>query len=191
MRSVDRGNFPLVTHDDRLGGRLATQHLVDLGHRDLAQLRGPADVSSFSGRSVGFYSVLSETPAREVAPGLVATSPTVEEGFRLTAQMLAGDGQRPTAIFAHNDQIAVGAMDALREAGLRCPHDISIVGYNDAPLADRIDPPLTTVRLPGSELGHRVARLALEQLSEDTPEPSTVLLPPELVIRRSTAPATA
>ena len=191
VRSVDGGNFPLVTHDDRLGGRLATQHLVDLGHRDLAQLRGPADVSSFSGRSAGFYAVLSETAAREVAPGLVASSPTVQEGFRLTAQLLATDGQRPTAIFAQNDQMAVGAMDALREAGLRCPDDISIVGYNDAPLADHIDPPLTTVRLPGGELGRRVARLALEQLSEDAAEPSTVLLPPELVIRRSTAPPNA
>lgn len=190
VRSVDGGNFPTVTHDDRLGGRLAAQHLVELGHQDVAQLRGPEDVSSFSGRSAGFYSVLSETTAREVGSGLVAASPTVEEGRRLTAELLAAGGRRPTAIFAHNDQMAVGAMDALREAGLSCPRDISIVGYNDAPLADHIDPPLTTIRLPASELGRRVARLALEQLSEDPPEASMVRLPPQLVIRRSTAPFT-
>ncbi|MFG1921796.1 LacI family DNA-binding transcriptional regulator [Cryptosporangium sp. NPDC048952] len=188
VRSLESDAFPTVTHDDVLGGKLAARHLVELGHQSLAQLAGPADISSFNGRSTGFGSVMATTSARDVSVEDYAAEPTVAEGYRLTRQLLDRGTDRPTALFAHNDQLAVGALDALREHGLRCPEDVSIVGYNDAPLTDHLDPPLTTVRLPGIDLGRRAAELALQQIAGDAAGTQIERFPPELVVRRSTAP---
>ncbi|GAA1013932.1 LacI family transcriptional regulator [Acrocarpospora pleiomorpha] len=186
VRSVGSARFPTITHDDVLGGQLAAEHLVSLGHRDLAQLRGPMDVSSFRGREQGFAAVMSTTTARERFVDQSAAAPTVEEGRRLAEAILDAPGRHPTAFFAHNDLMAVGALEALRDRGLTCPRDISIVGYNDAPLSNHVNPPLTTVRLPSLELGRRVATLALAVIAGATTEPTIEKLPPELVIRQST-----
>lgn len=191
VRTVGPGLFPTVTHDDVLGGQLAARHLVDLGHTLLAQLRGPMDVSSFSGRAEGFASVMATTTAREVPMPDSATAPTVAEGHRLAAAALDVETDRPTALFAHNDLMAVGALEAFRERGLRCPEDISLVGYNDAPLSNHMSPPLTTISLPSLGLGRRVAELALEEIAGSAGNPVTEKLPPALVVRGSTAPATA
>jgi len=161
---------------------------VDLGHRRLAQLRGPQGVSSFAGRAQGFESVMATTTARDVSTAEAATAPTAEEGYRLACELLEGGGDRPTAIFAHNDLMAVGAVDAINQLGLNCPRDISVVGYNDSPLTSHVNPPLTTVRLPGLELGRRAATLALAQIAgEDVPPDTLEKFPPELVIRASSA----
>ncbi|MTD53218.1 LacI family DNA-binding transcriptional regulator [Amycolatopsis pithecellobii] len=187
VRRVSGGGHHTVTHDDVLGARLVTEHLVKLGHRRLAQLRGPQDVSSFAGRARGFQDVLTEYGCTEVTTGEPAREPTTAEGRRLAAALLAAGGPRPTAIVAQNDLMAIGALDALGEAGLRCPEDISIVGYNDAPLTGHLTPPLTTVRLPSHALGRRVATTMLSQLDQNQEPPTTVALEPELVIRASTA----
>jgi LacI family transcriptional regulator len=179
--------LPTVTHDDELGGRLATEHLVGLGHRTLAQLRGPEDVSSFAGRSAGYTAVVADVGAADVTGPDVAVAPTSEEGYRLTRSLLDGATRRPTAIFAHNDLMALGCLDALAERGVDCPADISVVGYNDAPLTDHVSPPLTTVRLPSLELGRRAARLALSGLRGEEMPPELIALPPQLVVRGSTA----
>lgn len=187
VRSVGVGRFTTVTHDDFLGGQLAAQHLVALGHRRLAQLRGPMDVSSFQGRADGFAAVMATTTAREIPLPSFALSPTVEEGHRLTSELLDTADEIPTALFAHNDLMAVGALEALRARGLNCPSDISLVGYNDAPLSNHVSPPLTTVRLPSLELGRRVAMLALQEIAGQSDGRVMEKLPPELVIRGSTA----
>lgn len=181
-----------VLHDDVLGGRIAAHHLLALGHRRIAQLPGNPTISSFSGRSAGFASALAAQPdAVDASTGEFAIESTVAEGRRLAAGLLRGPAERrPTALFAHNDQMAVGALDALRDAGLRCPDDVSIVGYNDAPLIDHIDPPLTTVRLPSYEVGRHSARLVFEALREDGPRTARIMLAPELVERKSTRPPT-
>lgn len=186
VRSVGSARFPTITHDDVLGGRLAAEHLVDLGHRHLAQLRGPIDVSSFHGRAQGFGAVMATTAARESSVGESAIAPTVEEGRRLASAILDAPGDRPTALFAHNDLMAVGALEALRERGLSCPNDVSLIGYNDAPLSNHVNPPLTTVRFPSLELGRRVATLALAEIAGSGHGPSVEKLQPELVIRDST-----
>ena len=193
VRTVAVGAFPTVTHDDFLGAQLATTHLVELGHRRIAQLRGPDDVSSFSSRAAGFASVLARTSARDVSTDDRAVSPTVGEGRRLAGLVLDQDPKdRPTAIFAHNDQMAVGALEAMAERNLRCPTDVSLVGYNDAPLTDHLTPPLTTVRLPSLELGRQAASIALALISRDGggEEAQERRLRPELVVRASTAPPT-
>lgn len=185
VRSLAINTFPTVTHDDFLGGQLAARHLVDLGHRKLAQLRGPLDVSSFLGRADGFASVMATTSAREI-PGLdTASAPTVEEGQRLAETALSSSYGAPTAIFAHNDLMAVGALQAIRNLGLSCPEDVSVVGYNDAPLSNLVSPALTTVSLPSLELGQRVATLAIEAIAGGVTEAVTERLPPALVVRES------
>jgi LacI family transcriptional regulator len=186
VRSLALNSYPTVTHDDFLGGQLAARHLVDLGHRRLAQLRGPLDVSSFLGRADGFASVMATTSAREI-PGIgTASAPTVEEGQRLTDEVLSSSYGAPTAIFAHNDLMAVGALQAIRQRGLRCPDDISVVGYNDAPLSNLVSPALTTISLPSLQLGQRVAKLAIEAIADAKSKVVTEKLPPALVVREST-----
>ena len=91
--------------------------------------------------------------------------------------------ERPTAIFAHNDMMAVGALSALTERGLRCPEDVSLVGYNDSPLTDHLAPPLTTIRLQSAELGRQAAALALARINGDAGTAVTVRLHPELILR--------
>jgi LacI family transcriptional regulator len=190
VRRVSGGGHHTVTHDDVLGARMVTEHLVSLGHRRIAQLCGPADVSSFTGRARGFSEVMSEHGCTEVAVSDRAAEPTTAEGKRLATALLTGGGQLPTAIFAHNDLIAIGALEAMGEVGLRCPEDISVVGYNDAPLTAHLTPPLTTVQLPSRELGRRAGTMLLNHLDGQPEPPGTIQLEPQLVIRDSvSAPA--
>lgn len=187
VRSLESGGLPTVTHDDRLGARLAAEHLFQLGHERLAQIRGSDDVSSFRERAIGFADLLARSSARDVSLPDPATEPNVDQGHELATRLLELDArQRPTAIFAHNDLLAVGALAAIADRGLRCPEDISVVGYNDAPLTDHLAPPLTTVRVPTAEMGVRAGRLVTALLA-GTDAHSVGPLHPELVIRRSTA----
>jgi LacI family transcriptional regulator len=187
VRSLESGGLPTVVHDDRLGAALAAEHLVQLGHRRLAQIRGSDDISSFRERSNGFGEYLARSDARDVSLPVQATDPNVEQGRALAGQLLALPAEeRPTAIFAHNDLLAVGALTAIVERGLRCPEDVSVVGYNDSPLTGHLAPPLTTVRVPTAELGVRAARLVTALLA-GTQEQLDGPLRPELVVRRSTA----
>lgn len=187
VRTLASAKLPAVAHDDRQGGALAAQHLLDLGHRDIAQLAGPADASSFADRSAGFKRRLHQAGIRPLHITESARAPGVEAGLRLMHRALKVATTRPTAVFAQTDLMAVGALDAIREAGLRCPDDISIIGYNDIPLTDHVDPPLTTIRLPSYQLGRLAAELVAASVAADTAGTARLTLPPELVVRRSTA----
>ncbi|SDO00940.1 transcriptional regulator, LacI family [Klenkia soli] len=191
VRSLGDGLvLPAVVHDDAMGAHLAVDHLHALGHRLVAELPGPADISSFAGRTQGFRDAVRRNGMQDVSDrSAIAGVPTVDEGHRLASALLDGPvGRRPTAVFAHNDLMAVGCLEAMRERGLDCPRDLSVVGYNDAPLSAHLRPALTTVRLPSRELGLHAAALALAVLEEGAPDGEPVLLPPELVVRDSTAP---
>ncbi|WP_341996589.1 LacI family transcriptional regulator [Microbacterium sp. LWH7-1.2] len=181
-----------VLQDDVAGARTAVEHLIGIGHRRIAQLSGTPSISSFVDRSEGFAAAIrARADVLDVSTGGHARESSVEEGRRLTENLLRQTAKRrPTAIFAHNDLMAVGALNALRAAGLRCPADVSVVGYNDAPLIDQIDPPLTTVRLPGFELGRHSARIAFGLLRGVRPHESRVMLAPQFIERRSTQPPT-
>ena len=190
VRRVSGGGHHTITHDDVLGARMVTEHVVSLGHSRIAQLRGPANVSSFTGRARGFQEVIAEHGCTEIVVEDRAAEPTTAEGKRLATELLADAANRPTAIFAHNDLMAIGALEAMNAAGLKCPDDVSIVGYNDAPLTEHLTPPLTTVRLPSIALGRRAGTMLLNQLDGLSEPPGTVQLEPELVIRKSVgAPA--
>ena len=186
-RNVPQTGLPSCTHDHRQGGRLAAAHLLELGHRRVAQLRGPADVSSFADRGHGFSDSVAAAGATEVDVPAMASKPALDEGRRLARMLLGQPGRRPTAIFAHNDLMALGALDALAEAGLRCPDDMSVMGYNDSPHVDRVSPPLTTVRLHGQELGRLVGEMAVTAIQSPGQIPVSLTLPPSIIIRESTA----
>lgn len=189
VRSVEGSGLPTVTHDDVLGGQLAAKHLVGFGHRSIAELRGPKDVSSFSGRASGFASVMARSSVRDVSTESSAVAPTSAEGFRLTKELFERGTDRPTAIFAHNDLMAVGALDALRELGIRCPDEVSIVGYNDAPLSGHLTPSLTSVRLPSLIVGQLAARVVLARVRGESIPTEAAKVPPTLVPRDSSGPA--
>jgi LacI family transcriptional regulator len=186
VRHLPGSGIPAITHDDERGGRLAAEHLLQLGHRRIAQLCGPRDISSFRERAAGFRSCLRDHGIEVIEVDDTAEHPILAEGRRLMELLLARLPELPTAIFAHNDLMAFGALEALAHQGRSCPEDVAVVGYNDTPMTAFTDPPITTVRLPGYELGRMAADTAV-MLIEDHQQPRTSLsLPPVLVPRHST-----
>jgi len=190
-RRVDSDALPAVTGDDLAGIELAVQHLVSLGHRRIAHLAGSQALYTGWSRHRGFLDAM-EAGGLELDPDLIVFSEafTEREGARCCTELLARRRDF-TAIVAGNDLLALGCYDALERHGLRCPDDMSVVGYNDMPFVDRFRPPLTTVRIPHYELGATAARLMLEQLRATDPPARQLLLAPELVVRGSTAPPVA
>lgn len=182
--------LPEALQDDVNGASEAAGYLLRKGHRLVAQVPGDIRISSFVDRAAGFRSVIEDHPeATLVGSEEHAQDSTLSEGKRLATQLLQlPPDQRPTAVFAHNDMLAVGVLDALAEAGLRCPEDVSVIGYNDAPLIDHVTPPLTTVKLPAFEIGRHAAQMALNAIAGEESAQQRVMLPAQMVIRDSVAP---
>ena len=185
---VNRGfgerRFPSVVNDDRESVRLVLEHLAGLGHRCVAHIAGPSSSSTGRARRQAF---------EELAPGfgtkgvvIEARAFTREAGLEAALELL-GKGREWTAIFAANDLIALGALDALRRHHLSVPEDVSMVGHNDMPLVDLIAPPLTTVRIAVDQMSRQAAQLLLELLKAPNEDPSMRVLMPRLVVRASTA----
>lgn len=178
----------VVPHEDAAVREVAI-HLADLGHRRVAHIAGPQALSTGRDRRSAFEKACVEAgmgePAIEVAEAFV-----VDEGRDACRRLLAR-GLGITAIFAANDLLAIGALRELRESGITVPDDVSLVGYNDMPLVDLIDPPLTTVQVPQYEMGREAARLLLLELAgdDDGIRGQSVQLPSHLVVRKSTAVA--
>jgi LacI family transcriptional regulator, galactose operon repressor len=190
IRALPGSVLPAVTADDFGGGQIAASYLGELGHEFVAELRGPADVQPFVDRTAGFARAAADLGLR-VTGAERAVHPTVTEGRRLMDRLLAREKPLPTAIFAQNDSMAIGALDAVKAAGLTCPSDISILGFNDVPLVDHFDPPLSTIRFPSTEIGRFAAELAVTLITDPTAEVESVTLPPTLVPRATTAPPSA
>src|SRR5919112_1452818 len=174
-----------ATADDRMGMRLAVEHLLSLGHTRIAHLGGPLDYSTGLDRHDSFHETM-RAAGLEPGPGLVlvAEAFTESEGARLLA-----DGRDFSAVAAANDLLALGCYDVFAERGVRCPEDISVVGFNDTPFAARFQPPLTTIHIPHYEIGKAAAQLILERLQDAEAPPHEVRLQPSLVVRMSTGPA--
>jgi LacI family transcriptional regulator len=207
-RDTASARLPYVGADERTGVRLAVDHLVALGHRTIAYLAGPQDTSTGRERASAFRQAIRHhhlpTPRGQIRPctaftelagataahHLLTPRPALKNADPPTGRASPTAARPPwTAIVAGNDLIALGALDALAAAGLRCPADVSVVGFNDLPLVDRLTPPLTTVRLPLTEMGELAARTLLATL--DTPPNGHVtrtLLTVDLAPRASTAP---
>jgi LacI family transcriptional regulator len=188
MRWISNLDLPRVANDDLRGGALAAQHLIGLGHRRIAQLHGPTDIESFLERGSGFRDTAHRVGLEPITQES-ATQGIVSEGRRLMRLLLRSAAEPPTGVFAHNDLMAIGAIEALAERGLACPGDVSIIGYNDIPLTEHLDPPLSTIRMPVADVGRVAAETALA-LVDDRPTRAAVAitLQPTLVARGSTAP---
>jgi LacI family transcriptional regulator, galactose operon repressor len=181
-RSV--GLVPAVVVDDVLGGRLAGEHLVRLGHHRIALVNGPTSIPQCEDRQLGLMAALVDgglDPARDLIVIEVEAMDAVS-GFDAVHHMF--DGDAPTAVFCTNDLLAIGVIHGLRERGLRAPADVSVVGYDDVELAAMTDPPLTTVHQPTYELG----ATAYELLRRGAP-PEQRSFSPHLVERESTGRA--
>jgi LacI family transcriptional regulator len=183
--------IPSVTVDDRGGTRDAVRHLIELGHRRIAHVGAPSRLSTARARLEGFRAAMREAGLKTDAGAMTpANAVTQAEGQRLGRLALQRDPAL-TAIVAANDLMALGCYDAIAEAGLRCPGDVSVIGFNDMPFADRFDPPLTTVRFDHYGMGHAAAGMLVRRLrtEEATPSASHLRLETKLVIRSSTGPA--
>ncbi|MEV1177360.1 LacI family DNA-binding transcriptional regulator [Nonomuraea sp. NPDC049784] len=185
--AVDAGDdipVPVAKVDQRTGAVRATRHLLSLGHRTVWHVAGPADWLDANGRIEGWRDVLesADRPVPEVLRGDWSS----RSGYRLGLQ-LAQDTE-VTAVFVANDQMALGVLRALREAGRRVPEDVSVVGFDDIPESAYYWPPLTTVRQDFGEVGRHAFHMLLDRMAGTEPDRRR-LVEPELVVRESTGPA--
>jgi LacI family transcriptional regulator len=186
-RTIDRGGVSAVIPDDQAGMTLAVEHLHQLGHRRVGHVAGPLDTSTGARRAAGFAA--AATALHLPKPRVTRATAFAEGAGRdAAAAFFAEGGHRTTGIVAANDLIALGTIEAAEDAGLRCPEDVSVVGFNDMPFVDRFRPPLTTVRIPEYEIGRRAAALLLSRIQHPEQRPETILIAAELVVRGSTAP---
>jgi LacI family transcriptional regulator len=179
--------FSSVSVDNEQGVRAAVAHLVALGHTRIGHIAGPQDISTGAARLRGYQEAMrSHGLAVNDDEIVYATAYTVEDGLRCGRELLEAADDL-TAVVAANDMLAVGCYGALDELGLRCPEDMSVIGFNDMPFVDRLHPPLSTVRFPHYQLGTEAARLLIERIESGEGNPVKILfLAPELITRGST-----
>lgn len=183
--AVDRAPVDTVHVDSIKAAQHAVEHLIARGHHRIGMIAGEAGTPPREDRVLGYFQALTRS-GLEADHLLVRGADFNEEGGYRAAQELLRLIPRPTAIFAANDLMAMGAMAALHEAGLRMPDDMAIVGFDDIPAARMLAPPLTTVAQYPDQLGVRTAELLLERLrGEGPPQSRALMMPADLVIRES------
>jgi len=184
VAAAPSASIPVAGVDQAAGAAAATRHLLDLGHKTVWHLAGPADWKEAEARIEGWTSVLQAAGAP--VPELLRGDWTARSGYELGERLLGVAGL--TAVLAANDQMALGLLRRVHEAGLTVPDDLSVVGFDDIPEAAYFTPPLTTVRQDFGELGRRCLHLLLARI-EGEGTPPRVVVAPELVVRASTGPA--
>ncbi len=187
-RTRDDPSFCTVAVDDVLGGRLAIEHLVDRGHRRVAYIGGPPSLGQVRDRLEGARLAWRDAGLPDEDLLVISTEELVVAEGRRAGERLAGiaSSKRPTAAFCANDLLALGLLQHAITAGLRVPHDLAIVGYDDIEFAGAAAVPLTSVRQPRQELGRAAAELVLAEATDPDHEHQQVLFTPELVARAST-----
>lgn len=185
-RRDDDLTLPWVSADDYQGACLATRHLIELGHQRIAFIAGDLRLFSARERLRGFRDSL-EQAGLSVDPAYVVHGEYQQDVGLEAARTLLSLPVPPTAIFAANDLSAVGAMTAARDAGLETPADISIIGFDDIPLANQVQPGLTTIRQPFWRMGWYAVDMLLSLKNDPDTPPEPVTLPVELVVRGTTA----
>lgn len=185
LQSTGRETGHALSVDQIAGARLATRHLIELGHRNIYHLAGPQDWIEAEARMRGFLDEMGAQDVPTTAP--ILGDWTADFGYYAGRELLTV--RDFTAIFASNDQMALGLMHAVRAAGLEVPRDVSIIGFDDIPEAAHFWPPLSTVRQDFAELGRRCVALLLGDLDPAAPDYHGTIVP-ELIVRGSTgAPA--
>jgi LacI family transcriptional regulator len=180
----------LVTATNAAGGRAATKHLIALGHRRIGVISGPRDWPASVDRLAGYHAALV-TAGLPVLPELVVESDFRAGGGEAAAERLLAQPEPPTAIFAFNDNMAIGASRAAARHGLTVPADLSVVGFDDTEAASLVAPALTTVRQPLQEMGRAAVGLLYRQIERQRLDAARLEVSTSLVIRASTAPCGA
>lgn len=177
-----QSSITTVNNDNEMVGRMAVRHLISQGHRRIGLIGGPPELTVSIDRTFGYRQGLAEAGILW-EPGLESNGHFTKEGGQAALAELLDRPEPPTAVFAADDAMAVGALMALKERNLATR--VALVGVNDDPLTALVEPPLSTIRIPVFDLGATAARTVLEMLRRDEWEPRSVLLPSTLVIRAS------
>ncbi|MGM7668006.1 LacI family DNA-binding transcriptional regulator [Microbacterium sp. A93] len=189
---VDRfsgdGNFSSVSVDSVAGGRLAVEHLINVGRRRVAFVGGPFDIRQVNDRLAGARAAAENASVRVDLEVIATSAMTVEEGVAAGARILARPRREwPDALFAANDLLALGLLQSLVSGGqLLVPNEIAIIGFDDIPFAAAAAVPLSSIRQPSRMIGRTALRILLEEADDPASIPRQTVFPPELVIRRST-----
>ncbi|WP_260961844.1 LacI family DNA-binding transcriptional regulator [Pseudomonas citri] len=190
MVIVDRGldglDADLVRIDHELGAYLATRHLLDLGHHDIAFIGGPADTSVAQMRQAGYCRALDEAGIERPAERMLESDFTSTGGYRAAARLL--ERQPPSAIFAANDMIGIGVLRAAAERNVRVPSELSVIGFDDIQLSRYVYPALTTVGQSILQLGEMAAEVLLRRIAAPGIATDQRIVKPSIVLRESTAP---
>lgn len=181
-------SVPVVAAENRLGARTAVDHLLALGHRRIAYIAGNPGTGQSAERERGYLDALT---AAGIAPdpALVVNGAFVQPGGYAAAEQLLALPVPPTAIFAANDEMAFGAIDAINSRGLKVPDDISVIGYDDIPTSSCVFPKLTTMQQPFDAIAAYAVREVVGMIAGRSTEPVRIAFPAKLVVRGSTSPA--
>ncbi|MEX0298587.1 MAG: LacI family DNA-binding transcriptional regulator [Kordiimonas sp.] len=185
---VDRDDIPTIALENAKAARAMTQHLLSLGHRRIAVVKGPNDSSLTRERLRGYAEALAEE-AIELDDALIAEGDFSAASGENAATDLLSLQQKPTAIFCFNDEMAMGVMHHAKQLGFSVPADLSVVGFDDIQFAQYCDPPLTTIRQPAESFGSKAMTVLLGILQGEAPTVMRQHLPYEIVIRQSTGVA--
>ncbi len=177
---------PTVCIDNVAAAEEAVKHLLDLGHRRVAFINGPKDSPLCEDRLTGYKRAMKHAKATLNARWVQSGDFTLASGYACMQKLLALP-ERPTSLFCSNDEMAIGAMQACREAGMTLPTDMSIVGFDDIPVAAYTHPRLSSVHQPRNQIGEQVMLLMLRMLRDGVSEQARIVLPHELIVRDSTA----
>ena len=188
-RRIDGAEVDTVYCDSEGGAYDLVEHLISLGHKRIAILNGPKDVTTVIDRLHGYKRALTEAGVEANEKLLFCGGFDIDSGYSMAQQALARS-PRPTALFAANNFIAIGAIRAIRDAGLAIPEDVALVGFDDLPETLVIDPFLTAAAQPAYEMGRQATMLLLDRLSGKAPEEiQEIVLPVELIVRQSSGNA--
>jgi LacI family transcriptional regulator len=186
-REIPGLEVDVLTSDSRQGGYQATRYLLELGHRRIACIAGPSPMTPSAGRVAGYRMALAEAGV-SVDEQLILSGDFQSQSGHTLMQTLLKLAERPTAVFASNDMMAIGAICAIHQAGLRVPEDISVVGFDDIALASFSWPPLTTVAQAKQKMGALAYQMLQRRMQDRDSPPQRELLETELVIRSSCQP---
>jgi LacI family transcriptional regulator, repressor for deo operon, udp, cdd, tsx, nupC, and nupG len=181
---LEGANIPTVSIDNISGARKATEHLIKLGHRRIAHLSGPMNIILSRDRLRGYQQAMMQYEL-DIDPVLIQEGDfSYERGYHLTLKLLALENP-PTAIFAANDEMAIGAIKAIRDCSLRVPEDIAVVGFDDIQIASIFEPNLTTISQPMFEIGEKSMNLLLRLMEGKELDKRQFVLDDRLIVRDS------
>jgi LacI family transcriptional regulator, repressor for deo operon, udp, cdd, tsx, nupC, and nupG len=184
---IEGSSIPTVSIDNISSARKATEYLIELGHERIGCITGPLDVVLGRDRMKGYYQAMARNNLF-VEPVLVQEGDfSFESGFNLTLKFLAL-AKYPTAIFAANDEMAMGAIKAIQSKGLQVPNDLSVIGFDDLKFSSIIDPELTTIAQPAFDIGENAMNLLIKLINKEEVLREQIILDDQLVVRQSCRP---